>query len=533
MSNKITYILLGLIITFAGFLRFYKLDQIPISLNWDEVAAGYNAYTIANWGADEYGNKFPIIFKSFADDKHPVHIYLTAVVVKLFGLTDFNIRATSAGIGVLSVFAIFFLARELFKSDLAGLLSSLFLAVSPYHIHFSRGLWENNFALFFLIGGLSLFYVGIRKKNYLFPISFVFFGLSFFSYHSAKIVVPIVVLVASLLNIKKIFANKKILILSIVVTMFFAGLIIAEPKILGFARINQTKFSEEMIAKSGSQINIILNNYKKYFSYSYLFQTGDLGPRASIKVIGEFYKIDLILFFAGLIALFVKRKWQAMILILIWLLISPIPGAVSSFDPSAIRGIFMIGPVMLLSAVGAVSIVELFKNKQSLAKYKFGKLLQTISLILILILVGKEATNYLNYYSKIYPIKEAIEWQYGMKQIVEYTKEDKNFYKMYVDNIRQQPYIYFLYYQKVSLPELLKTVKYDESNSKSFNTVLSFGKYQFGGWNIINSYPNEGILYAITPSYYTGLRYIQQFDLDKLIKYPDKTDAFYIVEGHQ
>ena len=50
MSNKITYILLGLIITFAGFLRFYKLDQIPISLNWDEVAAGYNAYTIANWG---------------------------------------------------------------------------------------------------------------------------------------------------------------------------------------------------------------------------------------------------------------------------------------------------------------------------------------------------------------------------------------------------------------------------------------------------------------------------------------------------
>ena len=149
----------------------------------------------------------------------------------------------------------------------------------------------------------------------------------------------------------------------------------------------------------------------------------------------------------------------------------------------------------------------LFKNKQSLAKYKFGKLLQTISLILILILVGKEATNYLNYYSKIYPIKEAIEWQYGMKQIVEYTKEDKNFYKMYVDNIRQQPYIYFLYYQKVSLPELLKTVKYDESNSKSFNTVLSFGKYQFGGWNIINSYPNVGILYAITPSYYTGLRY--------------------------
>ena len=72
-------------------------------------------HTLLQTGVDEYGNKFPIIFKSFADDKHPVHIYLTAVVVKLFGLTDFNIRATSAGIGVLSVFAIFFWLESCLK----------------------------------------------------------------------------------------------------------------------------------------------------------------------------------------------------------------------------------------------------------------------------------------------------------------------------------------------------------------------------------------------------------------------------------
>ncbi|MDP3917969.1 MAG: glycosyltransferase family 39 protein [Candidatus Woesebacteria bacterium] len=532
MSNKLTYILLSLIVVLSIFLRFFRLDNIPTSLNWDEVAAGYNAYTIANWGADEYGNKFPIVFKSFADDKHPVHVYATAVIVKIFGLSDFNVRASSALVGVLSVIAIFVLARELLKNKLVALFSSLFLAISPYHIHFSRGLWENNFALFFLIAGLAGFYIGLRKKNYLLPLSFVFFGLSFFSYHSAKIVTPIVVLFVCLTNAKKLFENKRHFAWIIVITMIFVGLIIKEPKILGFARVNQTKFSEEMIAKSGGQINIIFNNYKKYFAYSYLFQNGDLGPRASVKVIGEFYKIDLILFFVGLIALFIKRKWYVITLILIWLLISPIPGAVSSVDPSAIRGIFMIGPVMLLSAVGAFSIVMLFKNKQSLAKYKFGKLLQTISLTLILILIGKETVNYLNYYSKVYPVKEAIEWQYGMKQIVEYSKENPDFYKMYVDKIRQQPYIFFLYYLQVPLPEFLSTVRYDETESKSFNTVLSFGKYQFGGWNIIGSYPNAQILYAITPSYYTGLRYIQQFDVAKLIKYPDRTDAFYIVEGH-
>lgn len=520
--QKLTYLFLGLIVLLAGFLRIYKLDQIPASLNWDEVAAGYNAYTIANWGMDEYGNKFPTVFKSFADDKHPVHIYLTSIVVKIFGLTDFNIRATSASIGVLSVIAIFFLARELLKSNLAGLITALFLAVSPYHIHFSRGLWENNFALFFLIAGLSCFYIGLRKKNYLLPIAFLFFGLSFFSYHSAKIVLPLVALLVVLMNIKHLLKLKILLVSSILITLFFGILIIKDTRILGFARLGQTKFSEDQTKNAGGKYNLIFDNYKKHFTYSYLFEKGDQGPRASVKEIGQFYKIDLLLVLIGLVALIIKKKWQAISVILLWLVLSPIPSSVSSIEPSAIRGIFMIGPVLLLSASGAEALIAILKNKF----LKIG-----VALVITFFL-GREVVNYLNYYSKVYPVKEAIEWQYGMKEIVEYANENPNIYKMYVDNIRQQPYIYFLYYGKVSLPELLSTVRYDQSQSKSFNTVLYFDKYQFGSWNIIESYPNEGIFYAVTPSYYTGLRHVQQFDVVKQIKYPDRSDAFYIVTGH-
>lgn len=533
MWNKLTYFLLITIVCIAAFLRFYKLGElassaykfnsIPVSLNWDEVAAGYNAYTIANWGMDEYGNKFPIVFTSFYDDKHPVHIYITAVLVKVFGLSDYVVRSGGALVGVFSVIAIFFLARELLKNNIAALFSSLFLALSQYSIHFSRGLWENNFALFFLTAGIALFYVGIRKRNYLIPIAFSFFGLSFFSYHSAKVVAPIVVFLTCLINIKALFRNKLILIASVLVVLLFGILIIKEPKILGFARMNQTKFSDEQIQKAGSKTKLIFENYKKHFTYEYLFRNGDQGPRASVKVIGQFYKIDLILSIIGLAFLVYKKKWQALVIILTWLLVAPIPSSVSSIDPSAIRGVFMIIPILLLSAFGASSLVGSLQNR----------IWQVLVVVLILFFLGKESTNYLNYYSNIYPIKEAIEWQYGMKEIVRYSEENPSVYKMYIDNIRQQPYIYFLYYLKVPLPEFLKTVRYEETESKSFSTVRSFGKYQFGGWNIIESYPNEGILYTITPSYYTGLRYIQQFDVVKQIKYPDMSDAFYMVTGHQ
>jgi 4-amino-4-deoxy-L-arabinose transferase-like glycosyltransferase len=521
--KNIRIVALTFIVVYAIILRFFKLDQFPPSLNWDEVAAGYNAYTIANWGADEYGTKFPIVFKNFGDDKHPVHIYLTALTIKVFGLSDYTTRASSAAIGVVGVIAIYFLAKKLFKDEAAGIFASGFLAVSPYHLQYSRGLWEANFALSFLLAGVTLFYYGIEKKNWLIPVSFVSFGLSFFSYHSAKIVVPPVVLFLVLTNIKKLFEDKKILLWIVVVGLLFGGLIIKEPKILGFARVNQTKFSEEQVNKYGGVTGILLNNYKQYFTYSYLFQKGDQSPRGSVKVIGEFYKIDMILAAIGMFVLIYRKKWQAFSLVVLWLAFSPLPGAVSSIEPSSTRGIFMIGPVILLSANGAAFLISVFKKNRM-------KILIALALILCL---AYESYNYLHYYYTEYSKAEAIEWQYGMKQVVDYVKRNPEYIQIYMDKIRQQPYIFFLYYLKTPLPELIKTVKYDESESKSYNTVLSFGKYQFGGWNIIESYPNYKVLYIVTPSYYGGLRYLSQFDLNDLIKYPNGTNAFYIVSGNQ
>jgi 4-amino-4-deoxy-L-arabinose transferase-like glycosyltransferase len=293
---------------------------------------------------------------------------------------------------------------------------------------------------------------------------------------------------------------------------------------LGFARINQTKFSQEETKKYGGEIGMVLHNYKSYFSYSYLFQNGDQSSRASVKVIGEFYKIDLILSLIGFAALVLRKKWEVLLILISWLVLSPIPGAVSTVEPGATRGIFMIGPVILLSAQGASFLISILKRNW----------VKAVGVVLIIAFLGREVTNYLNYYFTTYSKKEAIEWQYGMKQIVEYLKKNPKYVQVYMDKIRQQPYIFFLFYLKTPLPELLKTVRYDESESKSYNTVVSFDNYQFGGlWNIIDSYPNYEVLYIITPSYYGGLKYINQFDVKELIKYSNGNDAFYIVEGNQ
>ena len=91
-----TKILLSVIILLAASLRFIALDKIPVSPYWDEVAIGYNAYSIAHTGKDEYGKWFPLLFASYNDYKMPGEIYLSIIPISLFGLNVFSTRFISA-----------------------------------------------------------------------------------------------------------------------------------------------------------------------------------------------------------------------------------------------------------------------------------------------------------------------------------------------------------------------------------------------------------------------------------------------------
>ena len=144
-----------------------------------------------------------------------------------------------------------------------------------------------------------------------------------------------------------------------------------------------------------------------------------------------------------------------------------------------------------------------------------------------------EFSKYINYYYTGYAKKDAIEWQYGMEQIADFIKAHPEYDKIYMTKERQQPYIFILNYLNYPVYDYLKTVKYDESQSKSYNVAESFGKFQFSNWDPIDSRPDPYVLYVLTPSQYDGLRYRLQFDIKDLIKYPDGSDAYFLVETKQ
>jgi 4-amino-4-deoxy-L-arabinose transferase-like glycosyltransferase len=72
-----------IILSFAGFLRFYHIGSYP-ALNADEAAIGYNAYSLLKTGRDEHGISWPIHFKSFGDFKPGGYFYLVLPSVAIF-----------------------------------------------------------------------------------------------------------------------------------------------------------------------------------------------------------------------------------------------------------------------------------------------------------------------------------------------------------------------------------------------------------------------------------------------------------------
>src|SRR3972149_9433109 len=117
-------------------LRFYKIPQVPASLNWDEASNAYNAYSILNTAKDEYGNFLPLVNRSFDDYKPPAYMYSAIPFVWIFGLSELAARLPSAIFGVLTCVFIFFLAKNLTGDNAVSYASFFVLSITPWHVQF-------------------------------------------------------------------------------------------------------------------------------------------------------------------------------------------------------------------------------------------------------------------------------------------------------------------------------------------------------------------------------------------------------------
>ena len=122
-------------------------------------------------------------------------MWLIAFSFSIFGASVWSIKIVAALIGISTVLGLYLLTKELFNKNVA-LLSSFFLAVSFWHVNFSRIGFRAILVPFVLVFAFYFLFKGFRTKSFLnFLISGLFFGLGFYTYISYRLIVLLLPLI--------------------------------------------------------------------------------------------------------------------------------------------------------------------------------------------------------------------------------------------------------------------------------------------------------------------------------------------------
>ena len=444
-ENKfiIFILLLGLV------LRLILLSQNPPSLNWDEISHGYNAYSILKTGKDEWGQVLPIIFRAYGDYKLPVYIYLTAISEAIFGLNAFSVRLPSIVAGVVTILFTYLLAKKLFGKRV-GIISSLLVAIEPWSLFLSRGAFEANLALALIISGIYFFLKGIHNSKFFIHAS-ILLGLSVWTYNSARIFVPLFLLLLGYLykeQIQSLLKQNRTVILNslFIILIFFLPMFwqLLNPEGLArygkvaildegaIAQINEARVTSELSPFLARAVHNkatffgqrFVKNWVSHFSGSFLFTKGGSHFQFSIPGYGLLYKANALFLVIGIFYL-VKRKSKASMLILGWLILGPVASSLTREAPHVLRSITMLPTPMIIASAGFWKIV--------LAGY-------------LVVLVGF-VENYLYIYFKEYRSGYSWAWQYGYKEAVSYIRTNYDKYdKIIITKKYGEPHEFLLFY---------------------------------------------------------------------------------------
>ena len=454
------HILLVLICLLFLFTRFYKIAEIPQSVYWDEASIGYNAYSIAETGKDEWGKSFPLHFRAFGEFKLPVYIYTVAFFVKVFGLNEFSVRFPSILFSLGIVLLTYLISKKLSGSSWVGLFSSFFVSISPWFFIFSRTGYEATSGLMFYLLAIFLF-LYIRKNYWYIFVSALGFVLSAYSYNSFRVIIPLTIPILIFLELKNLknFPKKVVYPLILSILVIFLSIIPI------YKLFVYDSGASRFLAVGGVSASSFLRNYISHFSPDFLL-FGDKNLRSQQKNFGQIYMPELLLLILGL--LYIIRKQQFVSLPLALLLLGPIPAAITKESPHALRAISMVPFMAMISALGLRYIKNYF------SKHYF---IEVTAIIIFLLFFLNYFLNFITTYAE--SSKEA--WQYGYKEIFTDQKlQSLTTNKILISDRNGQPYIFALFYLKYDPEKFRSEVVRNPVDKWGFSTVRSFGKYEFG-----------------------------------------------------
>ena len=344
------------ILLIALVLRFDRLDTIPGDMGEDLPHNYENARAILN-------GEFSIFFPSHPG-REGLMFYLQALYGRIFGLSYYGLKATSAIIGILTVALMYVVVRSLFNAE-AGLYAALFLAISRWHVTASRmGLRLILMPLFVLMA-LGLMGRALRCRRRLdFALLGLVVGLGLHTYN-AWMVMPFAVvgsIVAYEILVRRetwTLGRVRSILYNIVIMVFTATLVFIPlaryahdyPEVYGQRVASRLTGTEAPLPENIPMV--FLDNLKRS---ALMFNVeGDHVARYNVPFMPQLGVISGALFLAGVAWALARWRRGLNLVILLLLLATILPPALAiAFPgevPNAGRGSGAIAPAYVLVAL--------------------------------------------------------------------------------------------------------------------------------------------------------------------------------------
>ena len=488
MNNIISYLksrwwlLLTTLIFFL--IRLPFLNQF--SLLPDERDLALTSYSLAKTGNDLFGNHLPLIFDRISPHSPFIPIYYGAIwwLLPIYK-TIFNARF----IFLLPASLLPLLAYEIIlyfsKEKRISLLTAIIFSFSPWIYHISRLGLEINLALpLFLLAVLFQ----INNKKFL---SYIFYGLTFFTYQGIR---PLVIIFPIYFELYKHITNKsKIKFTAFEISKYLILLIVLFIFSISIEKNIQTRSSFEIIffnsERLSTEVNFyrnissapffikqffnnklisviyyLSNNFLKGMDFSYLFHLGDYVPEFSNGVIGQFYLLFAFFLPVGLIHLFNKRKLSYYFLVSL-IIIGLVPSVINFYSLTfSIRSSLAALGFSFLISCGIIYSYHLIK--------KYSKLMTILSVCAFSILLLFQTSYFFYHYFYSKPQLFSELFYERERKLSQYLLNKNKFYEVKVPlpNSSFFSYLFFYPLKKSDYPELNKVLKNNLITFK-FNSV--------------------------------------------------------------
>lgn len=442
-----------------------------MGVNQDELSNIYDGYSIAETGADRWGQKFPVILRGFGnwDYRPPMYAWLSALTIHVFGFSVASGRLVSAILGCASLVLIYLVAKRM-GGTLFAFFALLVATFSPWHILFSRIASEGTMLPpFFLI---SACYLWQRARDAAYkPMALALLGLCIGlgtnTYQAGKLLFflfAVLCLVDLWRYRTKFFTNAVI---------FGAFCLLgAAPQIIAFATmagqfLSRANGTRETYSFSFDSFNTFFRALTSYISPEFLFFSFKSYNNLSI---GRLLTVEFLPFYIGLVLLRrVISKNQVITAGYFYCLLfmAVIPGVLTKDNPHALRGASLMVLAPFITAAGMLLIYRAINRRF------FQKAFLTLAVVLI-VLNGVS-------FAKTYVRSEELRGQSMQvllsKSVQKLATYQDKYVNIYIEKGSNEPYIYVLTFCHIKPQEFQRaTIKMKAGGWDEFEKM---DKYYF------------------------------------------------------